>query len=58
MWLEIEKEEILSKFSILAEHGFIFEFLTFAKSDTIPMDTNEIIEGELRLWSTVEESAR
>lgn len=39
MWLEIEKEEILSKFSILAEHGFIFEFLTFAKSDTIPMDT-------------------
>ena len=28
MWLEIEKEEILSKFSILAEHGFIFEFLT------------------------------
>ena len=39
MWLECEKNEILSKFVFLDKYGFKFEFLSFKKSEHINMDT-------------------
>ncbi len=53
MWLESEKNEILSKFAFLDKYGFRFEFLSFKKNEFINMNTKVVLIYKKNAFFTI-----